>query len=161
MIFTGSFSPDKNIESLIGACAKIKAGVVESDELEGGLRKILNLGHTFGHSVESELNFRIPHGLSVAFGLICSLNLSAKLGLMDKDRCEELIKLPLRFSFPKKLSIVSIDNLLKHMRSDKKTVNSNPRFVLVKDIGTIALDVEAPPEIIKSSIISSLERINK
>ena len=133
----------KVIYKLIRDSISFKKDVVTNDEKEHGLRKILNLGHTFAHAFEVEQKYRIKHGAAVILGIACSLFLSNQLGLLDKknlDRYKNNLK-----HFSSKIKIKSADkNLLyKIMLRDKKNFQNRIKFVLMGNSGKIYIDVEA------------------
>src|SRR5881397_1599190 len=77
--------PD-SIERLVARCAAIKARIVSADEREGGLRRVLNLGHTIGHALEAAANFqRLKHGEAVGYGTIAACRISLALGRMPES----------------------------------------------------------------------------
>jgi 3-dehydroquinate synthase len=159
--FPAKLKLNADFKKLVQECMKIKTSVVEQDEHEGGLRKILNLGHTFAHAFESELNFKIMHGEAVAFGIISALYLSKALNLIDDEKLAEYLKIPLKLSYSAKLHKMNMSRVLKYMRSDKKNANAKPRFVLITGVGELALDVEASDELVEKAIRSALARIKK
>jgi len=130
------------LKSIIGS-VKIKAGVVSQDEKESGLRKILNLGHTFAHAFETELKFAVKHGEAVTAGVICALLLSNKLGFLSEEKLNTYIKLPLKIILSSKFTGLNKNNLYKIMQHDKKNRNGKIKFVLISEIGKLLLDVEA------------------
>jgi 3-dehydroquinate synthase len=142
------------LEETISNCASIKASVVSNDEKESGLRKILNLGHTFAHAYESCLNFKIKHGIAVNAGVISALFLSNELGIIDDKNVETFLKLPLKLKSPKVLSSLEKDSIYNVMLSDKKNRNGKIKFVLPLEIGKIIMDIEAE----KKEIYSALDR---
>ncbi len=77
---------DEIINELIIKSAQIKASVVSQDERESGVRKILNLGHTFAHAIESDLEFKIKHGEAVIAGIISALYLSNKIRSFEEKQ---------------------------------------------------------------------------
>src|SRR3989344_2067818 len=124
----------------------IKAGVVEEDERESGLRAILNFGHTFGHAIETVTGYKeLRHGEAVAIGMVAATRLSLKLGLCSKDVCRRVEGLISNIGLPVQLSDISppimrrtsCDELLKTMDIDKKVVGGKIKFVLVEDIGRV------------------------
>ena len=139
------------IKNLVKESVVFKGGVVVADEKEQGLRKILNLGHTFGHALETEQKYRIKHGQAVIVGLVCSFYLSHKLKIIDNARLNEFLKLPLLFKDKIKLTRVDLKKVYKVMMSDKKNRKGKIKFVLTKDIGNILVDVEA----LQSDVINS------
>ncbi len=121
----------------------IKASVVSQDEKESGIRKILNLGHTFAHAFESEFNFKVKHGEAVIAGIISSLFLSEKLMLITKQELNKFLELAAKINLPKKFHSFDKEKVFQIMKSDKKNRNGKIKFVLVSDIGKILIDVEA------------------
>ncbi len=121
----------------IKQCIEMKADIVAQDEREGGIRAILNLGHTFAHALESATDYeKWLHGEAVAIGLHAQARLSAKLGYIteaDVGAICALIKqagLPLYFS-----KSIDIEQLMTLMQRDKKVSNNSLKFVLLKTIG--------------------------
>lgn len=142
-----------DLENTIHACLRIKANIVENDEREvTGLRKILNLGHTFAHAIEVESNFKLKHGEAVISGIFCALFLSESLGYMSREKLKNILD---DFSFikpNKKLGSINVDLVFNLMKSDKKNSLGKRQFVLIEDIGKIVVDV-VPNE---SSVLSAI-----
>lgn len=143
-----------NIEKIILKSIEFKAKVVEADETENGLRKILNLGHTFGHAIEVEQNHQIKHGQAVIIGIACSLYLSYYLGIISEKNLDKFLELPILFKNYISVDKTNTNSLLKIMQRDKKNRNRKIKFVLVKEPGNILIDVESE----KKFIIKSLEK---
>ncbi len=143
------------LNKVISECIKIKAAVVGQDQFETrGLRKILNLGHTFAHAFESYSNFKIRHGKAVTAGLIAALFLSYRKKLIHKRNLNEFLQLPLLIKNKKLIFEFDIDVVIDLMKTDKKIGNDQLNFVLINDIGKIVIDVSVN----KSDIKYSLER---
>jgi 3-dehydroquinate synthase len=137
-------SDTRTIQNAIIESVKIKAGVVERDEFEQiGVRKILNLGHTFAHAIESNLGFRIKHGEAVTAGIVCALFLSNKLGLLASAKLEKLLSLPTKIGVPRTIKNVEEGKIIEAMYSDKKNRGDKILFVLLSDIGKVVVDVPA------------------
>ncbi len=127
---------------VVATCVAHKARVVERDPLDRkGLRALLNLGHTFGHAVESASGFALAHGEAVGFGLACAADLSRALGLLDAagrkdmDRLEALLAalgLPLRLKGPR------LDRVLAALARDKK-FEGGARFIVPLRLGRCAV----------------------
>ncbi|HEX9252509.1 MAG TPA: 3-dehydroquinate synthase [Ignavibacteriaceae bacterium] len=147
-----------NIEKTIYACLKIKSSIVENDEKEiTGLRKILNLGHTFAHAFEVESNYKLKHGEAVIGGIFCALFLSEILGYMTSEKLNIIIK-DFRFIKPHKiLASLNPDSVIKAMGSDKKNSSGKIRFVTVEDNGSIIIDVDSD----KSFVLEAVERMKR
>lgn len=137
---------EKILKKIVKICLDIKASVVSSDERETGLRKILNLGHTFAHAIESEQKYKIGHGQAVIIGLACSLYLSNKINIINDKELLEYLKLLLKFQGKVEIENCNVAKVLNLMRKDKKNSESKIKFVLVKNIGELLLDIEANDE---------------
>ncbi|MCL5030584.1 MAG: 3-dehydroquinate synthase [Bacteroidetes bacterium] len=148
---------DKILKEVIFTSAAIKASVVSQDEKETGLRKILNFGHTFAHAFETNLNFKIKHGEAVIAGIVCSLILSNKIGLLSKAKLDEFLTLPLKVKLPQQLKKMNKEELYKIMLHDKKNRNEKIKFVLISNLGEIIIDVEAD----KVDVISSINQMEE
>lgn len=147
-----------DIEKTIQSCLKIKANVVENDEKEiTGLRKILNLGHTFAHAFEVESNYKLKHGEAVIGGIFCALFLSEILGYISKERLKNVLDDFIFIKLNKKLAAMNPDLVFNSMGSDKKNSLGKKRFVLTEDIGNIIVDVAAE----KSSVLEAITNMKK
>jgi 3-dehydroquinate synthase len=124
------------VDRIIADAVRIKAEVVSADERESGLRRILNLGHTFGHALEAETGYtRFLHGEAVAFGMRAAVYLGETTGhLSAEDRVEILEMLDLYGPIPP-LDGISAENLLARLVHDKKTIRGDVHFVLPVRIG--------------------------
>lgn len=123
---------------------EIKAGVVAADERETakeGGRALLNLGHTFGHAVETALGYGTwLHGEAVACGMVQAARLSRELGLLDAqdvNRTEAILK---RASLPIELPNIATETMLQHMGRDKKNDAGVIKLILLKSIGAAYVD---------------------
>ncbi len=144
-------------EKLIANSISVKAEVVSSDEKETGLRKILNFGHTFAHAFESELHFKIKHGQAVLAGIICALYLSHEKGFINEKQLKKFLYLPKQIPLPASLKKLDKEKLYRVMLSDKKNRDGKIKFVLLKNLGEILLDVEAE----KTEVFNSIEMLLK
>ena len=131
------------LEKIIEESVRFKGDVVTNDEKETGARKMLNLGHTFAHALEVEQNFKIKHGHAVIIGIACALHLSHRLNLMNDKKLESLLGLVSQFKDLIKISEVDYKKSIAIMKRDKKNRDGKIKFVLLKDIGKILIDVEA------------------
>lgn len=126
---------DKNIlKQLINKNIAIKKNIVNKDERERGVRAILNLGHTFGHAIETLSNYKIEHGKAVAIGLVYS----AKIGnLKELDKLVELLKY---FGLPTIIpSKYKPKDILKAMKADKKVKNKKIVLIIPEKLGQVKI----------------------
>jgi len=127
------------IEIVVSRCAEIKAGIVQQDERENGLRYVLNFGHTLGHGVESASDFNIKHGFAVSLGMAAAARISHKMGYLSDDHLNRLENLLKRFGLPVKLIGLDTNTILKAMSHDKKVNLGKIRFVLPNQLGKVFL----------------------
>lgn len=145
------------ISKIIETCVNFKGDVVANDEKESGLRKILNFGHTFAHAIEVEQNYKIKHGQAVVLGIACAIELSKRIGVMEKNLYQEYLALPLLLKDKITLSKYNFNHIYEIMKRDKKGKDQTIRFVLIQDIGNLLVDVEADENDILQSIQSGLD----
>jgi 3-dehydroquinate synthase len=115
---------------------EVKAEIVGRDEREQGERALLNLGHTFGHAIESATNYSTwLHGEAVGAGMLLAADMSARIGWMsagDVERVEHVLQL---FGLPVDVRALSAETLAEKMKIDKKVAAGRIRLVLLKAIG--------------------------
>lgn len=138
-----------NGADLIAAVARScrnKAEVVGEDEREGGVRALLNFGHTFGHALEAESGYsdRLVHGEGVAIGMTLALELSCRLGMLkadDVDRVRNHLRSAGLPTSPADIpgAPLSTDRLIERMLQDKKVKAGRATFVLANQIGSAVL----------------------
>ncbi|MDX1251315.1 MAG: 3-dehydroquinate synthase [Gammaproteobacteria bacterium] len=144
---------DALVYAIERSCAN-KAEVVAADEREGGVRATLNLGHTFGHAIETGMGYGVwLHGEAVATGMVMAARMSARLGWLsgaDVTRAEALVKqarLPTRA--PRALDTARFIEL---MGVDKKVQDGKIRLVLLKAIGEAVVTDDFPPGLLREVI---------
>lgn len=144
------------VHKVITESILFKGGVVAADEKESGIRKILNLGHTFAHAFEVEQKHKLKHGQAVIVGITCALYLSQKLNLIEEKEFNNDLQFLLMFSDKIHLKNINRKILFNVMQRDKKNRNNEIKFVLLNKIGNILTDVSAPKNLIYESIKSTI-----
>ncbi len=148
-------SPDNTdlMERLISRSDRIKKGIVEIDETEHGLRRILNFGHTLGHAIESESDYRVTHGEAVAIGMAAAARISEKmkyLSAAERIRIETIIEaagLPVRVP-----AGLTLEGILSRIKLDKKKEGDKVPFVLIKKIGVPFINGGVPAPMIRETL---------
>ena len=147
------------INRLIHRSIEIKSEIVSSDEKEKGIREILNFGHTFGHSIESLLEYKMPHGFCVGIGMSMALTLSASKGYIKFNVVEKYKNLCCALGIPTKLSDIGTElnsnDIYTKMLQDKKTRDGKIRLILLKQVGKAFVSELCE----KDEIIESIETI--
>ena len=142
-----ALDPDALAEAIYRSCA-CKAEVVALDEREGGLRAILNLGHTFGHAIETFAGYgNWLHGEAVGTGMIMAAELSALESMISRADCDRITRLILSAGLPGKPPVgMTADDFMSLMAVDKKNVDGQLRLVLLRSVGDAVVTSEAGPE---------------
>jgi 3-dehydroquinate synthase len=145
------------LETLITECIRVKAEVVSADERESGERRILNFGHTIGHALEAETDYKqFLHGEAVGWGMIAATMIGAEIQITDSFTAQRIVGL-VRAYAPLPGVEVNSEGIVKRLLSDKKTVGGVPHFVLPTSIGTVEV-VNTVPE---RAILHAVEEIKK
>lgn len=144
-----------SLGEIVGRCCEIKAEIVGVDELEAGMRSILNFGHTLGHALEQAAGYGVLlHGEAVAIGMIFAARVSAAtrgLPAAEHDRIEALVR---GLGLPANVSGVSGPSwtaVRAAMTADKKARSSRPRFVLADSIGKAAFGCEVEEDVLEQA----------
>lgn len=138
------------LAKVVGRCCEIKAEVVAQDEREGGLRAILNFGHTVGHAVEKVAGYgEYVHGEGVAIGSVFAARASVALADLSPASCERIERLFRLLELPVRAPEYSWPDLRAALSVDKKTVGGMPRFVLASEIGIVSIGNEIPEELME------------
>jgi len=137
---------------IVKQSCEIKAHVVAEDEKEGGLRRILNFGHTIGHAVEASSDYRIPHGEAVAMGMMAVARISESRDMLSSEEVERLAALLDRFRLPRTIpDYIDDDSIIRLIQHDKKVKDGRVHFVLCRGIGqTEIVDDVNSEEIIRA-----------
>lgn len=126
---------------IVGRCCEVKADVVSRDEREGGVRAILNFGHTFGHAIEAFLGFGTwLHGEGVGLGMVIAGALSERRGYITHEEFSRLKALIKACHLPTEIpQDMGADDFIRLMRHDKKVRHGSIRYVLLKRFGQAAV----------------------
>ena len=125
---------------LIRRCILVKGDLVEEDLREKGRRALLNLGHTFGHALETVTNFEWSHGEAVAWGMGKSLDASVKMGLADPAWAAEVKKFMIDFGFNLE-AFADKEEILNAMKMDKKKKGGKLRYILPVSPGDVRIKI--------------------
>jgi 3-dehydroquinate synthase len=130
---------------LIWRSIRIKAYVVEKDEHESGLRKILNFGHTLGHALETATNYsRFKHGEAVGWGMIAATMMAVAMGLLDEVEASRVIRVVAGIGPLPPLRNISLPRLRPILAGDKKARGGRVLWVLPTRIGKMEWNCEVP-----------------
>ena len=142
-------------EAVYRSCAH-KARIVANDEKEQGERALLNLGHTFGHAIESYLGYgEWLHGEAVATGMVMAADLSHRMGWISFEDLERTKKIISRAHLPVNCPKIPLDEFLGFMAHDKKVLNGQLRLVLMKHLGKAIITKEFDVELMKQAILAN------
>jgi 3-dehydroquinate synthetase len=151
-------SAHSEIQSLVAQSIQVKISYVQKDPFDEGVRKQLNMGHTFAHAIEKVSNNSIRHGEAVAMGLAAAADLSLRLGYCSKQFRERIDAVLSRVGLPNRLpNELSPPLILDAMRQDKKRLGQAIRLVLPVEAGKVIV----PDNITKQNILQTLETLSK
>jgi 3-dehydroquinate synthase len=140
------------LEWLITECVRVKADVVAADEHEGGVRRILNFGHTIGHALEAETAFKqFLHGEAVAWGMIAASMIAAAMQRTDADTARRIISTVLAYAPLPRVESRS-KRIVSRLSMDKKTMNGVVHFVLPVEIGKVEIVTDVPARTVMQAI---------
>jgi 3-dehydroquinate synthase len=140
------------LQYLISESVKLKAEIVSTDERENGLRRVLNFGHTVGHALETETNYRrYLHGEAVAWGMVAAANIAAEVGILAPQLASR-IRETIRNLGPLPKVSSNYNRISRLLVSDKKTRNGKVHFILPLDIGKVEVVDDVPNSIVIKSI---------
>src|SRR5258708_33082950 len=133
--------PDVLMPAIVESC-RIKADVVSADEREGGLRRILNFGHTVGHALEAATKYRrFRHGEAIALGMLAAADLAVARGALAERERQSLAQLIAQLGPLPTLADLTVAEILEAVQRDKKVLNGRLHFVLAIAIGaTVTVD---------------------
>ena len=144
------------LQYAIASSCRNKAEVVAADERESGERALLNLGHTFGHAIESGMGYGVwLHGEGVAAGTIMAADLSQRLGWISAPDVLRVCRLFERARLPAAAPDLGVEKYLELMGLDKKVEGGKMRFVLLKEIGRAVVYGDVPDSLLRQTLESS------
>ena len=150
------------VDRIIADAVRIKAEVVSADEREGDLRRILNFGHTVGHALEAETEYkRFLHGEAVAFGMRAATVLAVRTKDLAADDGALIERVIARYGPIPPLDGIAAESLAARLASDKKTVQGKVHFVLPTRIGDVRVVSGIDQRLVIESIQSALESITR
>jgi 3-dehydroquinate synthase len=148
----------EDIEMVIEHCCSIKAGIVNQDEKESGLRRILNLGHTLGHAFEALTDYNVlRHGEAVTLGMRGINWLCKENGLLDEATYNKIDNILQRLRLPETVPDFNPKDVLKKICHDKKVIDGVLNLVLLEGIGKPVIR----KDITEDAILTALEFLRK
>ena len=147
------------LQYAIARSCENKAEVVGNDERESGERALLNLGHTFGHAIENGMGYGVwLHGEAVAAGTIMAADLSQRMGWISEQDVSRIRQLFERAGLPVVAPHLGADQYLQLMGLDKKVIDGQIRFVLLKALGHAVISSAVPVELLRATLEACSEK---
>lgn len=149
------------LEAVVGS-VRLKADVVSRDEREGGLRKILNFGHTVGHAIEAAAGYALAHGEAISVGMVLESRIGERLGITETGTGRALERILQRFELPvHPPSHLDPGEVVRFTQTDKKSRAGSPRYVLLSALGTThrgeGWSHAVDPELVRDVLVDALE----
>ena len=145
---------EKVLEEIVDRSSRIKAGIVEKDEQDLGLRHILNYGHTVGHALESVSDFRLGHGGAIALGMLAAAKISNKMGLLDKNELISLKGIIRRAGLTTELPDLEVARIIQAIKHDKKMLRGKIRFILPRALGDVFITDEVSLSLVERVLVN-------
>ncbi|HEA25774.1 MAG TPA: 3-dehydroquinate synthase, partial [Ectothiorhodospiraceae bacterium] len=138
-----------------------KADIVAADEKESGQRALLNLGHTFGHAIETGMGYgEWLHGEAIAVGMVLAAELSNRLGWIDSTEVSRIRTLIVSANLPTiPPKQMTVQQFVELMSVDKKVIDGRLRLILMKSLGQSVIAEEVDSQLIAEVISRSLEAV--
>ncbi len=122
------------LSDCIQACLKFKKGLIEADEFDYGLRRLLNYGHSFGHALERTSNYQIPHGLGVVIGMLLANEVAYKRGYLSLGLKEAIKIASLKLlTIPLQEEYFEVESIIDAMKNDKKRQSADLTLILLQN----------------------------
>jgi 3-dehydroquinate synthase len=126
---------NEKFNNIIYKCAKIKSEIIEKDEFDMNERQLLNFGHTVGHALEKTAGFdMLNHGQAVALGMLCAVEISLNLGMLNNGFKNELIELYKILKLPICIENITLEKIFESLKFDKKFYSNINKFVLLENV---------------------------
>lgn len=130
----------------------IKKNIVEADPFEKKERMLLNFGHTLGHAIEKYKNFSLTHGECVALGCVAASYISWKKDFLSMEEYYEIRDMFVPFGLPISVEDIDIDEIIDLAHSDKKSVNGNINFILIKKVGKAFISTDVTDDEMRAAL---------
>lgn len=149
-----SIRKEETLLGVVTRCAQIKANIVEKDEKERDLRRILNFGHTIGHALESASGYMLKHGTAVSIGMVVAIDISIKKGIFREDDKIRALNMLEKYGLPTTIKRFDAREIIEIMKHDKKISNNKIQFILLNSIGNTVICDDIPMKLIEESLNS-------
>jgi 3-dehydroquinate synthase len=142
-----------DVENAVASACRIKAEIVEKDEREDGLRRVLNLGHTLGHALEAATAYRrFSHGEAVGWGMVGAAWIAKERGLLAEPDCDGIAAAVDHLGPRPRVSDLPAPRVLAALRQDKKARDGKVAFVLPTAIGRVVIQPDVQPSEIRRAL---------
>lgn len=151
---------DDELSGIILGSVRIKAKIVNEDEKEGGIRKLINFGHTVGHAIEAlSLNTNKPilHGEAVSIGMVVEAKISQLLGKISESEYKQVRNVLINAGLPTTIPNFPINKILDKIKSDKKSEAGQVNWTLLEKIGQGVINQKVDEKIVTSALKQSYE----
>lgn len=148
----------ETLSEVVARCVRLKAGIVASDERDTGQRMVLNLGHTFGHALESACEYSgMSHGQAVSIGVAMAVDMAGRLGEAVPEFAARVSRLQGRLDLPQDVAAVGRqvdpDSVMERLLTDKKRRAGRLRFVVPKGPGHVSIEDDVPAEVVRRVVL--------
>lgn len=150
----------KALQTVVDRSLRVKADVVNQDELENGLRMILNFGHTIGHAIEAATKYTVLlHGEAIGWGMIAAIRLAEQRGAMSEKDAKRVVDLIHRYG-PLPAFKAKAERLVELSAGDKKNRGGAKRFILPTGIGTVEIVTDVTEDELLAATSAMLQEMS-
>lgn len=148
-------SEDKTIlQKIITRAIKLKAEIVSKDIKDNHTRMKLNFGHTIGHAIEHASHYKLLHGYAVGLGILIECRIAIMHGLLSREDYARIENILMLLDITNKLlKNIKVKSIMKSMQLDKKSVDHQSRFVLLKKVGQVSIENKMITHTVKDQVI--------
>jgi 3-dehydroquinate synthase len=140
------------VEKVIADSVRLKASVVSADEREGGLRQVLNLGHTIGHALEAETGYKLLlHGEAVGWGLLAATHIALSTGKLDSVTAGRIMNAVLGLGELPRMKVKTA-SILRRLKFDKKTRLGVVHLILPREIGKVEITSDVGEAVVRAAV---------
>ncbi len=142
-----------SLTQVIKRCCEIKAEVVMADEREGGLRRILNFGHTVGHALEAVTKYRrLKHGEAVGYGMQCATALAERAGVLASADAATIKASVAALGRLPRINDLNASEIIAATAHDKKAAQGKVPYILPTRIGAVIVRDDLPPQLVRAAV---------
>lgn len=153
------FTQNELLDIIAESC-RVKTAIVESDTTEGGIRKLVNFGHSVGHAIEAlsrETASPLLHGQAISIGMVVEADISRRQGLLPESAMPAIEQAFVKAGLPVRIHGLDSEAIIVKMRSDKKNEHGQSNFTLLTAIGSAVYNQQVPESVVREALRAAMD----